>query len=78
MPARGLRLRLVVPPRLGPRRLRALLSWLHALVPAAVLTLAPPGAPVEDDDDTITIEADDVPSGPLSLADLLARSARRR
>jgi hypothetical protein len=78
--ARAPRVRLVVPPGLGLARTRALAQWIRAFVPAVVLTLVPPG-PLQDsdaDDDTITIDADAVPSGPLSLADLLTRATHRR
>jgi len=81
MAAAPQRIRLVVPPSIGAARARVLASWLRALVPAAVLVLTAPGAlPDADGDDTpdtISIDADAVPSGPLSLADALARSGRR-
>jgi len=74
----GKRVRLVVRAGIAPARVRALTRWLRAFVPAAVLVLTPAGAMVDDDGpDTVTLDADAIPSGPLSLADLLARAARR-
>lgn len=75
----GKRVRLVVRPGLAPARVRAIARWLRAFVPAAVLVLTPAGTLADDDDgpDTVTLDADAIPSGPLSLADLLARAARR-
>ena len=70
----------MVRPGIAPARVRALARWLRTLVPAAALVLTPASATPDDDDDggdTVTLDADAIPSGPLSLADLLARAARR-
>ncbi len=74
------------------RRARAIVRWARALVPAAVLVITPPPSTIEgsddvvsddvasDDvisDDAITVDADEVASGPLSLADAIARAVAR-
>ena len=61
-------------------RVRAVLRWARALVPAAVLVVSPVDGSPRDDvaDDAITIDLDELPSGPLSLADALARAALGR
>jgi hypothetical protein len=58
------------------RHARVLARWARALVPAAVLVVTPPDAPRLDssENDTITLDADRVASGPLSLADAIARA----
>ena len=56
------------------------LRWLRLLLPAAVLLSAPAAMPGDaDDEDTIiiSVDADDVASGPLSLADAIARARSR-
>jgi hypothetical protein len=57
-------------------RVSAVLRWARALVPAAVLVVSPvDGRPKNDvPEDAITIDLDELPSGPLSLADALARA----
>ncbi len=64
--------RVVVLVRPGART-GTVLAWLRRLVPAALLLLAPASLP--DDARVITLDADEVLSGPLSLADALARKA---
>ncbi len=60
------------------RRARAIVRWARALVPAAVLVIAPPGvSAVQGSDDDITLDAEEVASGPLSLADAIARAVAR-
>jgi hypothetical protein len=57
----------------GPR-VRAVARWVRALLPAAALVVAAPEAnPRVEDEDTIVVAADELPSGPLSLADALTR-----
>jgi hypothetical protein len=51
------------------RRIEAIVRWVRTLVPAAMLVVSPLNA--------ITLDADALPSGPLSLADALARAANR-
>ena len=58
------------------RHARSLARWARALVPAAVLVVTSLDAPRADvsEDDTITLDADEVASGPLALADAIARA----
>jgi hypothetical protein len=49
------------------------LGWLRKLLPAAVLLVAPVDLPATDQADVITVDADEVVSGPLYLAATLAR-----
>jgi hypothetical protein len=59
------------------RRTAQVLTWLRWLLPAAVLVVTPAaGAPVERED-AVTIDAEEACSGPLSVADALARALRR-
>ncbi len=80
MAAAPQRVRLIVRPGTPPQRVRALVTWLRALVPAAMLVIAAPGAlgdaGGDDVPDVISIDADAVPSGPLSLASALTRGKR--
>ena len=47
------------------------------MLPAALLVIAPPGAPVSDlPDDVIALDAQDLDSGPLAVADALVRARR--
>jgi hypothetical protein len=65
----------------GPRRrTEVLASWTRALLPTAVLVITPLDiARVEvADQDAISLDADDIASGPLSLADAIAKAAGRR
>jgi hypothetical protein len=62
--------RVVVVVRPGARS-GTILEWLRRLLPAALLLLAP--ASIPDGANVITIDADEVISGPLSLADALTR-----
>ncbi len=56
---------------------RTLRRWLRALVPATALVVVAAGLedrePVEEED-TVIVNADELPSGPLSLAAALARA----
>lgn len=59
-----------------PRRAREVLRWVRWLLPAAILLVGP--APSPEVDEVITIDADAVQSGPLSVADALVRGHDRR
>ncbi len=74
----GRRVVVLVRPGASARRSREVVSWLKALLPAAVLLVgAGAGSPFpEDVDDAICLDVDAVDSGPLSLADALARVRR--
>ena len=67
----------VVAARDDPRRTIQVLKWLRWLVPAALLIVSSGAVPVSGTDGVITIDADSVQSGPLSLADALARDHGR-
>jgi hypothetical protein len=63
-----------------PEASQAIMRWLRFLLPAAVLLSAPAGLPpdVENGDVVvISIDADEVASGPLALADAIARHRSR-
>ncbi len=64
--------RVVIVVRPGPRT-RTILGWLRQLVPAALLVVASANLPPPAPPDVITLDEDDVASGPLSLADALTR-----
>lgn len=50
--------------------------WIRVMLPAALLVIAPVGAPVPDvPEDAISLDAQDTDSGPLSVADALVRAA---
>lgn len=78
MPAR---LRVVVRTSATRRRLRSILRWVRALVPAAAIAVAAPGAaaPLDDDGDddaeVLVLDVDDS-AGPLSVAQALVRARR--
>jgi hypothetical protein len=60
----------------GPR-VRAVARWVRALVPAAALVVSTPDlGQLErvEDEVAIIVNADELPSGPLSLAAALARA----
>lgn len=60
----------------NPRRTRSLLRWAQQLVPAAVIVATTGDSSIGDArEDAIRIDAEDIPSGPLSLANALARAA---
>lgn len=62
--------RVVVVVRSGARS-ETVIQWLRALLPAVMLALTPMQIP--EGAQVVTIDADEVVSGPLALADLLAR-----
>ncbi|BDG02370.1 hypothetical protein [Anaeromyxobacter oryzae] len=65
---------LVVGPRTTPRRSATLTQWLRWLLPAALLVVSqvPLGTP--ESEDVITLDADSIESGPLSLADAIGKA----
>ncbi len=63
----------VVKPGRTPRRTTQVLKWVRWLVPAALLIVSGGVVPTADASAVITIDADSVESGPLSVADALAR-----
>ena len=73
----GKPLLVVVRPGTNPRRSGQLLRWLRWLLPTALLVVAPAAPPLGDAYDVITVDADAVESGPLSLADAIARDRSR-
>ena len=75
MPKQAKRVIGVVGSAQSRQRVRTLRWWIRTLVPAAVLVFSPVDGPARDVEDAITLRADEIPSGPLSLADALARAA---
>jgi len=52
--------------------------WLRVLLPAAALVVSAPDAArsqMVEDEDAVIVDADTLPSGPLSLASALAQAA---
>ncbi|HET7755419.1 MAG TPA: hypothetical protein VFK85_16055 [Anaeromyxobacteraceae bacterium] len=58
-----------------PGAAKKIMRWVRALLPSAVLLATPGALPTAEDDDAVvvSIDADDVVSGPLALADAIAR-----
>ncbi len=70
---------LVVRPGASPRRATEIRRWIRALVPAALILVS--SAPIDDGggaEDVVTISADEVDAGPLSVAAALARLRQGR
>ncbi len=68
-----------VRPGSSPRRAGEVARWIRSLLPAAVLLIGPVAPPVDPNaDEVITIDAEKVQSGPLAVADALARHGRVR
>lgn len=65
----------VVVVRAGSRAGRVL-SWCRALLPAAVLLVAPLSPPVPEAEDAIVLDADEIDS-PLALAHAITRATQR-
>jgi len=58
------------------RHIHTIARWARALVPAAVLVVASfDDSRTEGTKDSIVLDVDDVASGPLTLADAIARAA---
>ena len=58
------------------RHIRTIARWARALVPAAVLVVTPfDDSRTEGTKDSIVLDVDEVASGPLALADAIARAA---
>lgn len=80
MPASPAQKRLFLRTPLASRaRALAVVRWARALVPTVTLIIAPyegmlPGE--AEGDDVIVLEVDDVGTGPLSLADAMAKAVR--
>jgi general stress protein CsbA len=57
----------------SPRRTGEIMKWVRWMLPAAMLVVARASAGWSESSEVITIDADAVESGPLSLADALTR-----
>jgi hypothetical protein len=63
-----------------PGAAQAITRWLRFLLPAAVLLSSPAALPPEAEEDAavvISVDIDDEDSGPLALADAIARGRSR-
>jgi hypothetical protein len=67
---------LLVHPETSPRRSANLLRWLRWLLPAALLVVSQVPLGPSEATDVITLDADAIESGPLSLADALDKARR--
>lgn len=67
----------VVRPGRSPRRTALVARWIRKLLPAAYLLVAPIAALPDPGPDAITLDADEIVSGPLSLANELVRHVER-
>jgi len=64
----------IVRPTTAAKKSRQVLRWLRCFLPAALLVLSEaPLTTVSGADRVITIDADSIESGPLSVADALTR-----
>jgi hypothetical protein len=64
---------LVVRDGTSPRRASEIRRWIRALVPAAMILVSSVPLDLPPSDDVVTVLADDVEAGPLSVADALTR-----
>jgi hypothetical protein len=72
----GGRLYVLVQSGRRPATVKTIIRWAQALLPAAVLLSAPCALPADAEEDgavVISVDADEVASGPLALADAIAR-----
>ncbi len=69
---------LLVRPGTSARRSSEILHWLRCLVPAALLVVSSAPFDAGPADDVITLRADDIEAGPLSVADALGKARGRR
>jgi siroheme synthase (precorrin-2 oxidase/ferrochelatase) len=69
---------LVVGKGTSPRQASEIRRWIRALVPAALILIS--SAPLQGGaaDGVVTVSADDLESGPLAVADALARIRTHR
>jgi hypothetical protein len=68
---------IVVRPAADRRRLPEVLGWIRALLPAALLLVAPTRLPELPDAEVIQLDCADGLDGPLSVASALARNLAR-
>ncbi len=60
----------------NPAGVRAMARWIRAMLPTVLLIIAPAGTTApETPDDAIALDAQEIESGPLSVADALVRAA---
>ncbi len=60
----------------NPAGVSVLARWIRAMLPTVLLIVAPAGASApETPDDAISLDAQEIESGPLSVADALVRAA---
>ncbi len=60
----------------NPAGVKAMARWIRAMLPTALLIIAPGGtAQLDTPDDAISLDAKEIQSGPLSVADAIVRAA---
>lgn len=65
----------IVRPGRSPRRAAEVIRWVRWLLPAAFLVVGTPAAArFARDAEVVTLDVDEIASGPLSLADALAKA----
>lgn len=64
-------------PARSARRTAVVARWIRTLLPAAYLLIAPAGVLPDPGPDAITLDADEIVSGPLALADEIVRLVDR-
>jgi hypothetical protein len=68
----------VVRPGTNPRRSAVLLRWLRWLLPTALLIVSNASVALpQGEDDVITLDADAIESGPLSVASAIEKALSR-
>ena len=68
---------LLVRPGTPPRRSASIVRWLRWLLPAALLVVSRVPMEPPQDDEVITLDADAIESGPLSVADAIGKALDR-
>jgi hypothetical protein len=68
---------LVVRPGANPRRSSEVMRWIRALAPAALIVVSSVAFDAGTSDDMVTLQCDDVDSGPLAVADALGKALIR-
>lgn len=78
MAERTRKLVVTIRPGKDPRRAGEVLRWIRWLLPAAILLVGSAPTVPSDPDEVITLDVDAMQSGPLCVADALARERGHR